>query len=180
MLMTDIGHLPHAKNASYDTRHAPDNDETQGCMVGTREKILAELEEWASDDTAPKVFWLNGMAGTGKTSIAHTLCERLDEKQMLGASFFCSRSASEEVRDASLIVPTIAFTLAQASPLLRSAMGQAIKDKPGVVSLHAVSKQFRLLLVNPISVSLTRPSRFIKSSLSMLSMSARNLGQWRT
>ena len=149
MLMTDIGRLPHAKNASYDTRQAPDNDEPQGCMVGTREQILAELEEWASDDTAPNVCWLNGMAGTGKTSIAHTLSERLDEKQMLGASFFCSRSASEEVRNASLIVPTIASILSQVSPLLRSAVTQIIEDKPGV-GLHAVSKQLRLLLVNPI------------------------------
>ena len=150
MLMTDVGRLPYAENASYDTRQAPDNDEPQGCMADTRKQILAELEAWAIDEAAPNVCWLNGMAGTGKTSIAHTLSERLDEKQMLGASFFCSRSASEEVRNASLIVPTIASTLSQASPLLRSAMSQTIEDKPGVGSLRAVSKQFRLLLVNPI------------------------------
>ena len=150
MSMTDIGRLPYAENASYDTRQAPDNDEPQGCMADTRKQILAELEAWAIDEAAPKVYWLNGMAGTGKTSIAHTLSERLDEKQMLGASFFCSRSASEEVRNASLIVPTIASTLSRASPLLRSTMSQTIEDKPGVGSLRAVSKQFRLLLVNPI------------------------------
>ena len=150
MLMTYVGRLPHAENASYDTRQIPNNEEPQGCMANTRKQILAELEEWAMDEAAPKVCWLHGMAGTGKTSIAHTLSERLDEKQMLGASFFCSRSASEEVRNASLIVPTIAFTLSQASPLLRSAMNQTIEDKPGVGALHAVSKQFRLLLVNPI------------------------------
>ena len=118
--MTDKGRLPHAKNASYDTRQVPDNDEPQGCMAGTRKEILDELEEWAIEDAAPKVCWLNGMAGTGKTSIAHTLSERLDEKQMLGASFFCSRSVSQEVKDPSLIIPTIAAKLSQASPLLLS------------------------------------------------------------
>ena len=80
MLIEDIGRVPHAKNASYVTRQAPGNDEPQGCMAGTREQILDELEGWAINDTTPNVCWLNGMAGTGKTSIAHTLCERLDER----------------------------------------------------------------------------------------------------
>ena len=149
MLTTDIEHLPHAKNASYDTRQVPDN-ESQGCMAGTREQILDELEKWAIDDTTSNVYWLNGMAGTGKTSIAHTLSERLDEKQMLGASYFCSRLGSEAVKNASLIIPTIAAKLSQASPPLRSAMVQTIEKEPDVGSMHPLSKQFRLLLVGPI------------------------------
>ena len=149
--MTDLERLPHAKNASYDTRQAPDNEEPQGCMAGTREQILDELEAWAIDDTAPKVCWLNGMAGTGKTSIAHTLSETLNEKQMLGASFSCSRSASQEVKD---IIPTIAGQLSQASPPLRSAMIQTIEKEPDVGSMHTLSKEFRLLLVEPIQRAL--------------------------
>ena len=119
-------------------------------MEGTRIQIVAELEEWAFDDAAPRVCWLNGMAGTGKTSIAHTLSEILDEKQMLGASFFCSRSASQQVRDASFIIPTVAIKISQASPLLRSAVGQAMEDEPDVGSLYTLSMQFRLLLEKPI------------------------------
>ena len=149
-----VARLPYAKNSSYDTRQAGDNEEQQGCMAGTREQILDELEKWAIHDTTPNVCWLNGMAGTGKTSIAHTLSERLDEKQMLGASFFCSRSASQAVRDASLIIPTIAAKLSQASPLLRSEMVQTIEREPDVGSMHMLSKQFRLLLVEPIQRAL--------------------------
>ena len=119
-------------------------------MEGTRVQTLAELEEWAVNDAAPKVFWLNGMAGTGKTSIAHSFSERLDKNQILGASFFCSRSASQEVRDARLIIPTIASTLSQLSPVLRSIMNKVIEEKPDVGSLHKLSVQFRLLLVDPI------------------------------
>ena len=73
---------------------------------------------------------------------------------MLGASFFCSRSASQEVRDATLIIPTIAAKLSQASPPLRSAMLQTIEKEPDVGSMHTVSKQFRLLLVEPIQRAL--------------------------
>ena len=144
-----VGRLPYAKYATYRTRQAPDDQESQGCMEGTREQILADLEEWAVNDAA-KVFWLNGMAGTGKTSIAHSLSERLHKHEILGASFFCSRSASPEVRDASFIIPTIASTLSQVSPMLRTAMSEVIEEQPDVGSLHNLSVQFRLLLVDPI------------------------------
>ena len=90
------------------------------------------------------------MAGTGKTSIAHSLCEWLDKNQILGASFFCSRSASQEVRDASLIIPTIAAKLSQASPPLRSAVVQTINKHREVGSMRTLSKQFHLLLVGPV------------------------------
>ena len=119
-------------------------------MEGTREQILAELEEWALDDAAPKVFWLNGMAGTGKTSIAHSFSERLDRNQILGASFFCSRSTSREVKDASFIITTIASILSRSSPVLRSAISKVVEERPDVGSLHKLSVQFRLLLVDPI------------------------------
>ena len=143
------GSLPHAEYATYRTRQAPDDQESQGCMERTREQILADLEEWAVHN-ATNVFWLNGMAGTGKTSIAHSLCERLDGHKILGASFFCSRSASPEVRDAKFIIPTIASTLSQVSPILRSAMREVIEKQSDVGSLHNLSVQFRLLLVDLI------------------------------
>ena len=57
-----------------------------------RVKIIADLEAWAQDEMAPKVYWLNGHLGTGKTSIAHTLSEHLDREKILRASFFCSQS----------------------------------------------------------------------------------------
>ena len=148
--MTCVGRLPHAEDASYDTRQASNNEEPQGCMAGTREQILADLEEWAVNNAAPKVFWLNGMAGTGKTSIAQSLSERLHKNEILGASFFCSRSASQAVKDASFIIPTIAYTLSRLSPVLRSAISKAVEEKPDVGSLHKLSVQFRLLLVDPV------------------------------
>ena len=144
-----VERLPHAKHATYRTRQAPDDQESQGCMKGTREQILADLEEWAVNDAA-KVFWLNGMAATGKTSIAHSLSERLHKHEILGASFFCSRSASPEVRDATFIIPTIASTLCQLSPVLRSTISEVVEENPDVGSLHKLSVQFRLLLVDPI------------------------------
>ena len=82
---------------SYKTRHSSYGNPT-GCMPGTRVKILADLEAWASDGLSTKVYWLVGMAGTGKSTILHTLCEILDAKNMLGGSFFCSRGSENTDR----------------------------------------------------------------------------------
>ena len=36
------------------------------------EKFLADLVAWAADVGDTKIYWPNGMAGTGKTTIAYT------------------------------------------------------------------------------------------------------------
>src|SRR5687767_8104944 len=84
------------------------------CTEGTRKTILAQLDEWATDPAGARVYWLNGLAGTGKTTIAISLCKSLASKGLLGASFFCSRQLPR-CRDSRLIVPTIAYQLARFS-----------------------------------------------------------------
>ena len=116
-------------------------------MQDTRVQIIADLEAWARDETAPKVYWLNGHLGTGKTSIAHTLSERLDMHQMLGASFFCSRFA---LRDATRIIPTTATMLARSNPKIRSAICEILTGDPDVANLNSLPHQFCSLIANPI------------------------------
>jgi hypothetical protein len=81
------------------------------CTPGTRVSLLEGLMTWATTSDSSCVFWLNGLAGTGKSTIARTLCERLDAQGLLGASFFISRDQSER-GDASNIVRSIAHQLA--------------------------------------------------------------------
>lgn len=60
------------------------------CTQGTREDELVKLLAWARDKI-PKtedIYWINGMAGTGKTTIAYSLCAELEKSARLGASFF--------------------------------------------------------------------------------------------
>ncbi|KAF8752544.1 WD40 repeat-like protein [Rhizoctonia solani] len=79
----------------------------RACAQNTRSNILLELEQWSQDWTKPNVFWMNGMAGTGKTTIAYTFAKSLKDRAALGASFFCTRT-SDECRNVGRIVPTIA------------------------------------------------------------------------
>ena len=142
-----LARLRPAERASYVTRHGAEGDQTHGCITNTRVQIIANLEAWARDEMAPKLYWLNGHLGTGKTSIAHSLSERLDRMQMLGASFFCSRSA---LKDASRIIPTIATMLAQSDPEIRSAIHEVLASDPDVADLNSLPQQFSYLVVNPI------------------------------
>ena len=83
-----------------------------GCLKGTREGVLDKIERWAEDFDQSPIFWLHGLAGTGKSTIAQTVAEKLFADGRLGASFFCS-SGSDDRSNLRLIFPTLAFQLAQ-------------------------------------------------------------------
>ena len=91
----------------------------QGCLRGTRETVLEEIESWTKDFKRSPVFWLNGLAGTGKSTIAQTVAECIFAGGHLGASFFCSRDF-EDRSDLHSIFPTLAFQLAHKYPHFRS------------------------------------------------------------
>ncbi|KAK7452182.1 hypothetical protein VKT23_012285 [Stygiomarasmius scandens] len=135
---------------SYKTRQSSYGD-PNGCLPGTRVKILADLENWALNDSAAKVYWLVGMAGAGKSTISHSLCEILDEKQMLGASVFCSRG-SAEASDANLIIPAIARALASASPVVKAKIVKALENDDDLPkpTYRDLKDKFTKLIQDPI------------------------------
>jgi len=91
---------------------------------------------------------MNGMAGTGKTTILYSLCEWLEENAQLGGNYFCSRISSS-CRDVNNIVPTLVYQLAQNSPAFRSILCQILEAKPQFSKLD-VRWQFEKLLQEPM------------------------------
>jgi hypothetical protein len=83
-------------------------------MENTRVNLLADIILWAESPSAPVVLWLNGLAGTGKSTIAHTLCGLLAKKDRLVASFFISRQ--EDRCRAPDILRAIAYQMAIHQP----------------------------------------------------------------
>ncbi|KAK7450166.1 hypothetical protein VKT23_013049 [Stygiomarasmius scandens] len=136
---------------SYKTRQSSYGD-PNGCLPGTRVKILADLENWALNDSTAKVYWLVGMAGTGKSTISHSLCEILDEKQMLGASVFCSRG-SAQASDANLIIPAIVYALSSNSPVIKAKVVKVLEEDYNLASptYHNLGDKFTKLIRGPIS-----------------------------
>ena len=108
---------------------------------------MADLVAWAADAEDTRIYWLNGMAGTGKTTIAFTFSEILDNIQILGASFFCSH-LDPESSNADLIFPTLAYGLARHSTAASNALLNAL-EKDRTVGHKSLRVQFSNLIVTP-------------------------------
>ena len=123
----------------------------RGCLKGTRETVLNQIESWANDSNQSPVFWLNGLAGTGKTTIAQTVSEQMFADGQLGASFFCSRDF-EDRSDLHFIFPTLAFQLAHKFPKFRSILVPLLQLNPDVTH-ESLYKQMEKLIVEPLRLA---------------------------
>jgi hypothetical protein len=85
-----------------------DQYEDEG-LPGTRTALLDEITAWASspDGEGKCIFWLNGMAGTGKSTIARTVAGNFKKNSLLGASFFFKWGEAGR-GDARKFFPTLA------------------------------------------------------------------------
>ncbi|KAG8785035.1 hypothetical protein FRC12_018054 [Ceratobasidium sp. 428] len=118
------------------------------CTPDTRVQVLEQFKVWRDDDEGERIYWLNGMAGTGKTTLSYTLCKQLEEDSRLAANFFCSRQLPT-CRDARLILPTIAYQLANFSYPFRYALSRVLEQSPDVHT-RRISEQFTKLLFKPL------------------------------
>ena len=119
------------------------------CLRGTREAVLAWIMRWEKDPQERHVFWLNGLAGTGKSTIAQTFSEMVAQDEILGASFFCSRDYLDR-REVKNIFPTLAYQLACRYPSFRTEIIRVIKRDPCVAQNSLIS-QLKDLIVDPLS-----------------------------
>ena len=82
-----LNNLPYAESAAFDSylrRHDPQ------CLPNIRVELLQQVRVWADDPDGRCIFWLHGMAGTGKSTIARTVAHEFSSRNRLGASFFFS------------------------------------------------------------------------------------------
>jgi ABC-type dipeptide/oligopeptide/nickel transport system ATPase subunit len=114
------------------------------CLPGTRVTLLDEIRTWFEDDSVncPRFFWLSGIAGTGKTTVAQSVCEMLSDH--LVGTFFFSRDSAERRRPSN-ILPTLIYRLAYSRPAFRQSICDVIERDPDVSS-KAVQIQMQKLI----------------------------------
>ncbi|KAF8748944.1 WD40 repeat-like protein [Rhizoctonia solani] len=109
---------------------------------------------------AGKICWMNGMAGTGKTTIACTVCSRLDKSNQLGASFFCSR-VIPGCRQVQHIIPSIASQLASFSRPFQCALAKVLEEDCDAHT-RPLSIQYQKLIIDPLkAVEISLPKDLI-------------------
>jgi hypothetical protein len=68
----DLAKLPIAEGASFDSHMEEHNAR---CLHNTHAELLYHIREWVKDKNGKPIFWLSGMAGTGKSTIARTVAQ---------------------------------------------------------------------------------------------------------
>ena len=138
--------LPFAHDAPFNSQH---NQHEPACLPNTRVGILRDIISWADGQDSKRIFWLNGVAGAGKSTIARTIARCYNDKSRLGASFFFSRG-NADVSHAGSFFTSIAVQLAEQSEVLECAIRKASSRCPDIGRI-AFRDQWNRLILRPLS-----------------------------
>jgi hypothetical protein len=150
---------PHiAVDARYNSRKRK-KEHASICETDTRTQMIQTIEEWFYDSEQP-LCWLHGHAGTGKSTIAHTIAH-LCRKNLLAATFFFSRAREngDHRGDISKLIPTLAYQIAEFIPLIRAKMHAVLQDNPTLLT-QTIQDQFSKLIAEPL-LRTTVPGRLL-------------------
>jgi hypothetical protein len=133
--------LPHVPFAGLDVDSC--------CLEGTRVEILEQIMTWARSTSPndPKIFWFTGPAGSGKTTIAHSIAKHLYDVGMLGSAFFFKRDRAEQ-SDPAKVITTLAHDMASHNLAFKIALGKVLKADALVPA--SATAQLEKLLLQPL------------------------------
>jgi len=137
--------LPIAHNAAFNSRERQHDDL---CLQNTRVDLLEEIRQWVSRQDGRNIFWLNGLAGTGKSTIARTVAREYYDQKRLGASFFFSRGGGD-VSHAGKFFTSLALQLAATSPSLKHHICEAVAENSHIAH-QSLRDQWRQLILQPL------------------------------
>jgi energy-coupling factor transporter ATP-binding protein EcfA2 len=149
--LAELDRLGCVDDAAFNT-----SDTRSACLPNTRVEILDTLTQWTVNPTAEQqIYFLQGHAGSGKSTIAQSFAEWLFTDGKLGGSFFYSRE-SEDRNSMKKMLPTLAFQLAISTnpdaPKFKKSVIESLKAHPGIARM-SLEDQFQHLLVTPATTS---------------------------
>ncbi|CBF82911.1 hypothetical protein AN3340.2 [Aspergillus nidulans FGSC A4] len=137
--------LPLAEGAAFDSY---ENEMSPHCHSETRRELLCQINDWSCDRNGKSIFWLNGMAGTGKSTLARTVARSLRADGRLAASFFFKRGEASR-GNASRFFTTIASQVASSIPAATEHIQEAVQSSP-MIADKGLGIQFFELIVQPL------------------------------
>ena len=141
-----LSKLPSTEGAAFDSFR---NQHEARCHPHTRVDLLKDIGQWADDTNGKCIFWLSGMAGTGKSTISRTVAQTFERKGQLGASFFFKRGEGDRGR-ANRFFTTIASQMVRSLPRVTPAVRATIEAIPDI-SEKQIKTQFERLLLHPLT-----------------------------
>jgi len=124
------------------------------CAEETREAIIRDLLQWVENGNhEPRLIWLHGAAGVGKSALAQTLAELCRKNTRLLASFFFSKAArSFDRSDGNFLIPTLVYQLMQSLPETKRYIEAYLEQDPGIFS-KSRETQMESLFVKPLQLA---------------------------
>jgi len=142
----DLPKLPVVTGAAFDSQA---NEHDPKCHPDTRVDLLAEIYTWIEDPSGRCIFWLCGMAGTGKSTISRTVADQLSAKGVPGASFLFKKGDGDRGKAAKFFT-TIASQLVHQLPFLALHVRNAIESDPAIADKNK-GEQFQKLILEPLN-----------------------------
>ena len=102
-------------------------------MEGTRKYRLHEIVDWVANASEEKdhpqsnTYWIYGLPGIGKTSLAHSVCASLHDQGLLAGAFFCRRD-DPNLSEPRNVLPTLIYKLAGIFPPFRSKVADRLRN----------------------------------------------------
>lgn len=126
------------------------------CLEGTQIKPLGEIDDWIRSKTERSVYWLYGVAGSGKSTIATTIADKLRRDRRLGAFLFFGRAAGkpEDVfnrnrSDPKEVIRTMAYQLAMSNPVIATHVEDGALDALN----SSLAEMFEKLILDPLKAA---------------------------
>ncbi|KZT54161.1 hypothetical protein CALCODRAFT_457068 [Calocera cornea HHB12733] len=138
----DIRDIPYVNEAGFELG--------KRCLPGTRTALLDEIEEWVNADApaTPRIFLLMGRAGTGKSTLAHTIASRFHNTDQLGSTF-CFSANEASTRTPASLFRNIARDLCKGRQAFKFALSQSIGDDSNACGTKDLEMQFEKFILGP-------------------------------
>jgi ABC-type oligopeptide transport system ATPase subunit len=143
-----LSKLPVVPQAAFNSI---ENQYAATCLPNTRVELLQEIIDWVDGPDKRCIFWLNGIAGTGKSTVAQTICRLYQDRGNLGGSFFFSKGGGDSSL-ADKFVTTLASQISTKIPQVKQSIYDAITRQPNIAA-HSLRDQWDQLILKALSRS---------------------------
>ncbi|KAJ7925720.1 hypothetical protein B0H13DRAFT_1600253, partial [Mycena leptocephala] len=147
-------HILHRTIASDAFHDSAERYPQPKCHPETRTELLDKLWNWTClvCEKCPRMIWLYGPAGAGKSAVMQSFCQKLESEGCLGGAFFFKRGHPSR-GNGNKLLSTIAYQLSLALPELKHAICQVVEDDPSITH-RSLSLQLQRLIIEPCQQNL--------------------------
>jgi hypothetical protein len=126
-------------------------DQALRCVGGTRQVLLDQIMDWSThklgQNNEANTYWIHGIPGIGKTSLAHSICASLHAQKRLAGAFFCQRD-EPELSEPRNILPTLIYKFAIKFPPFRRIVADRFRNDPDLTPKSMMYSLFLDLIGN--------------------------------